>query len=468
MKTSPQIILFELNEVPWRVIDDFVVRHPRSALARLTARAATYVTHCDNPVSLSPWSVWATLHRGVSDAEHGIRYLGQPGEECYPPLWEILAAARVPVGVFGCLNTYPIPRTREAFRFFVPDAFAPEPECIPEALRAFQRFNLEMSRRSGRNVSRSIAPASALAFLRVCRGLGLEWKTLARIAGQLVAEVPQPTLRGRRRNLQCSVAFDLFLRQLRQENVRFATFFTNHVAAALHRYWAARYPDDYTHYELPHHWTLRYAEEIDFALKAADRCIERLMLWADGIRGTEIWVASGAGQVATQARTLKTQLYLANLSRFMRGLGVPDAAWSARPGMAPHVGVVVEAPVRSAFRAQLESLRIGDQRLHWEERENGFFKLGIDTPDVDAAATRVSLGGERFALGELGFENTAIDEGAASTAHHHPDGSLLVYGSPTRPPRGSRIRVPVTALAPALLRRLGAAPPSYMVGADGL
>ena len=32
-----RIMLFELNEVPWRIVDEFVADHPTSALARLTS-----------------------------------------------------------------------------------------------------------------------------------------------------------------------------------------------------------------------------------------------------------------------------------------------------------------------------------------------------------------------------------------------------------------------------------------------
>jgi hypothetical protein len=60
-----RIILFELNEVPWRVIDHFVAAHADSALARMVASAVQHETLAEDTL-LSPWITWPTLHRGVT------------------------------------------------------------------------------------------------------------------------------------------------------------------------------------------------------------------------------------------------------------------------------------------------------------------------------------------------------------------------------------------------------------------
>ena len=66
-----RFVLFELNEVPMRVVQHFAQHHPRSAFARLLKRGAQWDTITPDQGHLSPWITWPTLHRGVSGARHG-------------------------------------------------------------------------------------------------------------------------------------------------------------------------------------------------------------------------------------------------------------------------------------------------------------------------------------------------------------------------------------------------------------
>lgn len=83
-----KIILFELNEVPFRVIDEFCKTYPNSELAALMSRSHQFVTTCEDEIELDPWISWPTLHRGVTDRKHRILSLGQildKVDEQYPP-----------------------------------------------------------------------------------------------------------------------------------------------------------------------------------------------------------------------------------------------------------------------------------------------------------------------------------------------------------------------------------------------
>ena len=112
MARSRKFILFELNEVPLRVVRHFAERHPASAFAKILAQGKHWTTVTPDEGHLSPWITWPTLHRGVSSADHGIGALGQDVGEAdrrYPPIWSILAAAGRSVGMFGSLHSYPPP-----------------------------------------------------------------------------------------------------------------------------------------------------------------------------------------------------------------------------------------------------------------------------------------------------------------------------------------------------------------------
>jgi hypothetical protein len=90
----------------------------------------------------------------------------------------------------------------------------------------------------------------------------------------------------------------------------------------------------------------------------------------------------------------------------------------------------------------------------------------------DAAIFRLTIGsiaGREVEIGRLGLERVTVEDQAASSGYHVPEGSLLVH-DPMRPspsgPRADRPEVPTTAIAPAVLDALGVA--TDLPGQDGL
>ena len=97
------------------------------------------------------------MHRGVSNVDHEISDLGQDLRKInveFPNVQHILADHGVRVGIFGSLQSYPLPKNLDNFAFYIPDTFAAGDECFPKELSDFQAFNLSMVRNNGRNVSR--------------------------------------------------------------------------------------------------------------------------------------------------------------------------------------------------------------------------------------------------------------------------------------------------------------------------
>src|SRR5215475_15188484 len=189
-----KIILFELNEVPFRVFDTFCEQHPESAFARVRADCSEYETVSEDRIPLSPWRTWPSLHRGVNDQLHGIHDFGQDLQEVdrsFPPVWSILSSRKVRTGVCASLHSYPLPNKSDNYSFYLPDAFARTPECIPDSLSAFQEFNLTMSRASARNVSTKLLFTSALPVLMKAPALGVRLSTLLEIGAQLAGETRQ-------------------------------------------------------------------------------------------------------------------------------------------------------------------------------------------------------------------------------------------------------------------------------------
>lgn len=122
-----KVILFELNEVPWRILDDYVERNRGAGFARALERSHSYEAVAADRGHLSPWVTWPSLHRGVNDEVHMIGDLGQDrstADELYPPIWRLLHREGVDVGVCGSLHSFPPPDDMSSYSFYLPDTFA--------------------------------------------------------------------------------------------------------------------------------------------------------------------------------------------------------------------------------------------------------------------------------------------------------------------------------------------------------
>jgi hypothetical protein len=65
-----KVILFELNEVPYKVIHHFCKLYPESNLAKVLSKGRKYETYAEDQGHLSPWVTWPTVHRGVTNEKH--------------------------------------------------------------------------------------------------------------------------------------------------------------------------------------------------------------------------------------------------------------------------------------------------------------------------------------------------------------------------------------------------------------
>ncbi len=468
--TSKRIILFELNEVPPLVLDWYAERHPQSTVARLIRSGTRLETVAEDAGPLSPWITWPTAHRGVTNARHAIRDFGQElGEvdRAYPPVWRMLADAGVRVGVFGSLHSYPLPENVASYAFYVPDLFSPGSEAHPDSMEPLQSLMLRMSRASARNVERGVPMRDVMRLLRTLPTLGLKADTALRTAGQLANERINKARLVRRRTFQSVLCFDVFERQLARTRPEFATFFTNHVASSMHRYWVASFPHHYPRdLGFDAEWKRTFGGEIDFAMGEADRMLGRLVRFVDRNRDYRLVIASSMGQAAIENPPLRTQVYMTKPHRFFERLGIAATEWSAKPAMFPQYNFhVVEAHVPWVASA-LRALTINGEQVQFRTAEHGFFSVDfgqMNLPRIDAR-----LGEEAVDAAALGLANVPIDDLASVTAYHVPTGSLLLYDGADAPQARVRSAMSTTELAPMILQNYHVKPPAYMPRAPAL
>ncbi|TMI97212.1 MAG: hypothetical protein E6H08_02585 [Bacteroidetes bacterium] len=460
-----KVILFELNEVPYKVIQHFCKLYPESNLAKVLSKGRKYETYAEDQGHLSPWITWPTVHRGVTNEKHYISDFGQDlaeQEEQYPAIWNLLAKNGVKVGLFGSLHTYPLPGNNDNFSFYVPDTFAAGSECFPKKLETFQKFNLAMARDNSRVVSNKIPGKEAINFLMKLPDMGLKFKTATDIATQLVDERINKWKVVRRRTYQSIIGFDIFYKQLESKKPDFVTFFTNHVASSQHRYWAASFPDDYESLKLGREWIETYNGEIVYTMKKADEMIGKLVKFIDKNPEYSLWILSSMGQQAVEAKEIYTDLFVTNGKKFMDNFDLGGSYYELKPSMVPQFNVQVHVDKRTEFEEKLATLRINDQSVNFRQKAEGFYSLDIGLPNLDESKIKIELMRQLIPLEHSGMENVKIQDRCGATAYHIPQGSFIIY-APAKGLNGNEVaNISTVDIAPAILRNFNVAIPDYM------
>ena len=240
-----KLILYELNEVPERLINYYIEIKPNSTIANCIREGLIIKTYTSDTGELHPWSTWPTVHRGVCNSKHNIRYLNQDlsFSSKYKPIWEILLDNKIDIGIFGSLHSYP-PLKRKGVKFYLPDTFAPQHSAYPNELSEFQKFNLRLS---GQNkaISRSIDFYSIIDFLKLILKKTITKRSAIKSIIQILKEFINNKQKKRRSIMQAIIGFEIYYKYLMKCKPSFSTYFTNHVAGMMHRYWKDLFPEDF-------------------------------------------------------------------------------------------------------------------------------------------------------------------------------------------------------------------------------
>jgi hypothetical protein len=404
---------------------------------------------------------------------HGIQHLGQDLRETncdFPPIWQRMAAAGLKVGVAGSLQSFPIPKERASYSFYIPDTYSLTPDTIPASISRFQDINLKLTKLNSRNVSQGIEVATALGLATSLPKLGLSLSTALGIGRQLLHEVTDKTKLNRRRAIQSALYFDVFYKQLSANKPDFSTFFTNHVAASMHRFWAASFNDDYEKFNLPANWVSAYASEIEWSMELADSFLLRLMKFCSRDGDCRIVVASSMGQAATTAEIREGLFVIKDLPKFFGCLGIAESEIRPAMAMAPDVSVhlLTERAVECVSRA-IPSIQAafgaGNIDIDIDKKNMLHMTIAVE-PNIERPLPRPMLGNREFGLEEMGFKFVPDQNRVACTAYHIPKGVAIIwepsYDNRPSSGRSNLLAANSTALAPALMRAHNLELPDYM------
>jgi hypothetical protein len=468
-----KIILFEMNEVPFKVIEYFVRKNPNSVLATFLSSSKQFNTVCEDQVELDPWISWPTLHRGVIDQQHRIFHLGQSLEDAnkmFPPVWELLSENGLKVGVFGSLHSSAIPSKLENYSFYLPDVFDDNGFAYPESLKSFQKLNLLMTRESARNVSSNIPVKEALTFFVKYVNQGINLNTLRLISSQLLIELFKPYLKSRRRAIQPVISMDIFLSLTKQTLPDFATFYTNHVAAAMHRYWTAAFPNDIPDNTMSENWCKKYEDEIYYSMNVLDQILKELKAFVDK-ENYVLLITSSLGQAAIRSEESNGFLTITDVSTFMAAVGLKPQDWKLKHTMVPSVSVIVEDSKADLFESNLKKISADGKSMimdHKEVAPLSFDRQGDNSFQIfilfdnNYTPSSVKFEDKTIELSDIGVGFFANQDNVSCAGRHTPFGSLLVYDPLHKAISTNRTNISTIDIVPAILNNFGIKSPTYL------
>jgi len=459
-----KVLVYELNEVPWKVVDFYLQQRPEANLHKLLKGASSLTTHTVDAGELHPWSTWPTMHRGVSNDVHDIRYINQDlsSASATPPIWDALAASGKKVGICGSLQSFP-PKAHKNVMFHIPDTFAPGEDTIPLKYSAFQRVNLKLT---GENkaVAKSIGLKDAFDGLKLFRS-GVSLSTGFKLGAHLVNEKRDAHNKALRAIMQSHVAFDVFMDALKDSKPDYAAVFSNHVAGTMHRYWKYAFPEDFGYTLKSTGFDQFHSQSILKAMDIFDSQLGVIETFAER-HGYDVVVCSSMGQEAVERGEYIPELKLDNevmLANVIGFTGAFQMKLAMQPDVAFEFGSVDEL---NRFKEALHRLTDsgGKQVLVQRYDEKGS-TLNLSTVrSLEAAKDRsLVVDGRRYKLEELGFSLIQRDPG---TGYHQPKG-ILIWKGQSQPAVSDRQVFDSRQYAPTILRSLGVTPPDYMMESIG-
>lgn len=437
-------IQVEFNELSPTLIDEFIESGELPNFRKLRDSSEVFVTDAANELNLEPWVQWPTLHTGVPDRDHGIQHLGEADLVAGRGIARELAAAGFKVGVFGSMNMDYGPLDG----FVIPDPWNAELTPHPADIKAFTNFVVSAVQE---NSADQLDKRAALPFAAYLATHGLTPSTAVSTARQLLDERRDPGVKWRRSFALDAMSYDVFRNLVRRHNVAFATFFSNSTAHLQHYYWRNFRPEMFS---LPSpaedHTSL--SDAMLEGYRNNDRLLGRFL--AD-FPDDRLVFATALSQQPWD--TTKCTYRPRDFDQLLGLVGVDMTSAEVAPLMAEEflLSFADDTAADDAF-ARLTECRVGDQPLfRMQKAEGPRFKAGCAINEWAHGRTMVTLPDGR----QLPFDEQFYRIHSLRSGRHHPDGCFWVQ-SPN--PRRVDERIPLTSVAPTILRLFGVNAPSYM------
>jgi hypothetical protein len=456
-----KVLLVELNELTWNLIDPLIEQGKLPTFARLKREGSWAAPlSVDLPPQMDPWITWTTVYTGRPQADHNVFFLQQPPETIRAPrIWEICHEQGLSVGVYGSLCSWP---PQPVKGFYVPDTFAPDPATTPAGLSPIQQLNLTYTRSIRLPADQDGVMFKAKLGARLLK-LGLSAASISRIVRQLASERRNATLRWRRVALQPAVNFDFFSRLYRRHRPTFATFHTNHVAHYMHTYWKAMQPEIFPQPTSPEE-VRDYGKVIEYGYRTADELLKNMLSLLDD--ETVLVVASSMGQkpFISPLKKGKRIGQPRSLERLMEILDVQDRVKTLMT-MSGQFNIYPDSPASKEIvfnNLKAAYIDAPERPMFYIDTLEDSFTVNLRHYDETTEDSRCYFPhkGENVSFR---FEDLVYNTGMVKSGCHDEKGILMMYGAGIKP--GEHIVESNNLdIAPTLLTLLGLRVQTQMKG----
>ena len=421
-----KLIVYELNELPRRLIDYYVKLKPNSNFSRLIKKGLILNTKSFDDGELHPWSTWPTVHRGVNNNIHNIRFINQDLEfsKNYPPIWELLLESKKKIGIFGSLQSYP-PINNKNVEFYLPDTFAPNSLAYPKEIMKFQDFNLNLVSEN-KAISRRIKKSQIFTFLKLLIQNTISKRSALTCFAQVAKEFFNSKYKKRRSMIQSVISFDLYFKFLEKTNTDFSTYFTNHLAGMMHRYWKDLFPQDFgmSFKDVDKFNT----KSIIKAMDISDYQIGKLLSYSNK-KGYDLWLLTSMGQKAIDRGKYIPELVLKELSILLKIVGLESKDYKLLPAMQPDICIEAkDLKSLNKLRKNIEAIKYSNGTNIFKEIYEPVglrLNLSVIRSNSILKTNLVNVNKKNYNFSDIGFEKINRDIG---TGYHTADGVMIVYG----------------------------------------
>jgi hypothetical protein len=458
------VVVVEFNELVPELMDRFIKRGLLPAFARMRSEAQVYVTTVDErPPYLEPWIQWITVHTGLTYAEHKIFDLGDGHKVADKAIWDVVSEAGDTVWICGSMNVQARSPVNGAM---LPDPWTTQFSYTPAALGPYFRF-VQRNVTEYTNEKLKLSPVDYASFVAFMARHGLSFETASAIVKQLASERLGPH-RWRRALLLDRLQLDLFCSMYRKLRPALSTYFTNSTAHFQHLYWRNMEPHVFPAREGVAE-PADLASAIEYGYVGMDRQLDRILRLA-GDDATVVFCTALSQQpcLTYESQGGKSWYRPLDFDRLFRWAGFSGALRVA-PVMSQyfHAYCSSSGDAQSAAEA-LRGLRLagnlGTPVFNADQTGDTLMcGCGISRP-LEGDPQLVAADGRTIRFFDLMYRVDGTKSGM-----HHPDGMLWIR-KPDRRHAVHPDKVPLTSVAPTILRMLGHEPPATMRGVplDGL
>lgn len=462
---NQKAIVIEVNEVPLRIFKHYQKLNPASNIAHILNKSLVLQTEVRDVEEsfLYPSQTWASLNTGVAFDQHQIHWYNDSKPDSYPLYWKTIADQGYNVGIINTLHSSPADSyiDNQNYDFVIPDCFASNNLTKPKIYEDFQALNTSATSENSRATTMNFPRQQALKTLLKYPALGIKSKTLLDAVG-LVANIKTGKVNKERlRNLQFTLLADIFLSQINSKDVDLGIFFTNHIAANMHRYWYGLFPEDYEVELYDQEWMDKYSAEILVSLDLFDNFLTPLINHCEQHQKALILVSS-MGQGANE-KLLETPKYfykLDDVAKLLKPLcQEKNYQYQIDAAMVPQYSLSFdsEAEAQDCFQTIQESQKY--LKNIWLEIDLNQTVLTLST-SLSPETEQFFIRGQSFSHHDLGFRQILVED--HHSGRHYPEGSLIVYNSKSSSNNQAQDTIDYLEYAPAMLKFFGLNRPSYM------